>query len=164
MITIEIKDDAIAAALARIAAALTDLKPVMRDIGESLIESTKIRFVQGVDPDGSPWAPKSPTTIETYRARGDSVGFRPLIGPTRTLSTTIHYIAGSSQVEVGSSRIQAAVMQQGAAKGAFGRTSRGAPIPWGAIPARPFLGLSDEDRAALADLVAKWLDGAATGS
>ncbi len=163
MLQIEINDTEVSAALARIAAAMTKLTPVMQDIGEALIESTKGRFATGVDPDGNPWAPKSPVTIEAYRARGDSVSFRPLIGPTRALSTTIHYLAGADRVEVGSSRIQAAVMQGGAAKGAFGRTARGAPIPWGRIPARPFIGLSDTDRTAIVDIVDEWLQRVAAG-
>ena len=34
--------------------------------------------------------------------------------------------------------------QFGAKQGTFGRTTRGGPIPWGNIPARPFLGPSDD--------------------
>lgn len=164
MIRIELKDDQVRAALARIAGAMTNMTPVMQDIGEVLVEGTKRRFNDGTDPDGNPWAPKSPTTIEAYRARGDSVSFRPLIGPTRALSTTIHYVAGANQVEFGTNRIQAAVMQGGAAKGAFGRTSRGAPVPWGNIPARPFIGLSDTDRTNVIDIVEEWLEGVASGA
>ncbi len=164
MITIEIKDDAIAEALARVAAALTDMRPVMDDMGEYLVRSTKQRFPEGIAPDGTPWAPKSPATIEAYQRRGDPVSFRPLIGPTRALSTTISHEAGSDFVRWGSNRIQAAVMQFGAAKGAFGRMANGSPIPWGAIPARPFLGLSEQDRTAVLDIVEEWLDGVAAGS
>lgn len=53
--------------------------------------------------------------------------------------------------------VYAAVMQGGAAQGAFGRTSRGGPIPWGNIPARPFLGLSDSDRAGVLEIIAEYL-------
>lgn len=164
MITIEIKDDAIAEALARVAAALTDMRPVMDDMGEYLVRSTKQRFPESIAPDGTPWAPKSPATIEAYQRRGDPVSFRPLIGPTRALSTTISHEAGSDFVRWGSNRIQAAVMQFGAAEGAFGRMANGSPIPWGAIPARPFLGLSEQDRTAILDIVEEWLDGVAAGS
>jgi phage gpG-like protein len=59
--------------------------------------------------------------------------------------------------------IYAAVQQFGAAKGAFGRTSRGAPIPWGNIPARPFLGISAEDEPLMLEIVAEWFQAAATG-
>lgn len=164
MLRIELKDDEVSAALARIAAAMTDMTPLMQDVGEVLVEGTKRRFAEGADPDGNPWAPKSPTTIAAYQARGDGVSFSPLIGPTRALSTTIHYIAGADQVEVGSNRIQAAVMQAGAAQGAFGRTRRGAPVPWGNIPARPFIGLSDTDRFNVLDIVDEWLQTVVSGA
>ena len=34
-------------------------------------------------------------------------------------------------------------------------------IPWGNIPARPFIGLSDEDQTNIAAEIAEWLEGAA---
>ena len=131
MLRIELKDEAVTAGLARLAAALSDLTPAMEEIGEVLVGSTRARFAAGAGPDGIAWAPKSPVTIAAYRRRGDSVSFKPLIGPSRTLSTTIHAVAGSDRVEVGSNKIQAAVMQAGAAQGAFGRTRRGGPVSGG---------------------------------
>ena len=65
--------------------------------------------------------------------------------------------AGRDQVEVGSPLIYAGTHQFGAARGAFGSTSGGAPIPWGDIPARPFLGLSDDDEFEITELVASHL-------
>lgn len=158
MFTIELKDDEITAALARLSHALGDLTPVMQDIGEFLVESTKRRFESGAAPDGTPWAAKSPTTIEAYERRGDRVDFRPLFGPSGRLSREVNFRAGPDEVEVGSSLIYAAVMQGGATKGAFGTTSRGGAIPWGTIPARPFIGLSDTDQAAVLDIVSEWLE------
>jgi hypothetical protein len=35
-------------------------------------------------------------------------------------------------------------MHFGAKQGAFGRTSRGGPIPWGDIPARPLLPIDEQ--------------------
>lgn len=163
MLRIELKDDEISAALARIAAAMTDMTPVMQDIGEALVISTQDRFTESVSPDGTAFAPRSPTTLDAYKARGDVVDFRPLIGPSKALSGTIFPHAGADFVEVGSGREYAAVMQFGAAKGAFGRTKRGAPIPWGNIPARPFLGLSEQDRLNIVDVVEEWLEGVAKG-
>ena len=58
---------------------------------------------------------------------------------------------------VGSSLEYAAVQQFGARRGEFGRTRRGAPIPWGDIPARPFLGVSRVDRVEILDILAGYL-------
>lgn len=52
----------------------------------------------------------------------------------------------NSTVEVGSTMAYAAVQQFGAKQGAFGKNKKGRPIPWGDIPARPFLGLSAKDK------------------
>jgi len=160
---IEINEDEITAALERLASAMTNMMPVMQDLGEFLATSTRDRFTEGTGPDGTPWAPKSPATLDAYARRRDPVDDRPLFGPTRRLSSEIHWFATPDSVEWGSSHIYAATQQFGAAQGAFGATSRGSPIPWGGIPARPFLGLSDSDRAEIADIVAEWLEGIAAG-
>jgi phage gpG-like protein len=44
---------------------------------------------------------------------------------------------------VGASKVYAAVHQFGQKKGASGRTRRGAPIPWGDIPPRPYLPIDE---------------------
>jgi len=64
---------------------------------------------------------------------------------------------GPDFVELGTNKIYSAVMQFGAAKGAFGTNARGGSIPWGNIPARPFLGISDQDRLNIAGIVEEWL-------
>jgi phage virion morphogenesis protein len=162
MITIELKDAEVSAILNRLGAAMADLTPVMQEIGEQLVYETGQRFDQGVTPDGGAWAPKSETTIDAYARRGDRVDFRPLFGPSGRLHSTIDYRAGADFVEVGSGAIYAAVMQFGAAKGAFGADASGRPIPWGAIPARPFIGLSETDRANIIATVNEWLARIAT--
>ncbi len=162
MYTLEINDTAANAALDELAQLLGDMTSPMQDIGEFLTKTTKDRFGAGTSPDGVPWAPKSEVTKEGYRRRGDHVDDRPLFGPSGSLSSLIHYEATPTSVRWGSPMIYAAVMQGGAAQGAFGRTLRGGPIPWGNIPARPFLGLSDSDRAGVLEIIAEYLSGAVT--
>jgi phage virion morphogenesis protein len=162
MYTLEINSGPVDGALERLAAGLDDTTPAMQRIGEFLAASTKDRFPTGTAPDGSAWAPKSPTTLARYGARSsNSVDHRPLYGPSGQLSTRIFYEASRNQVRIGSPMIYAAVMQFGAAKGAFGKTSRGGPIPWGTIPARPFLGLSISDETGIVEIVEEYLSGLA---
>lgn len=163
MITLDLNDD-ISPMLERLAARLTDMTPVMQELGELLTESTKQRFKDGVAQDGTPWAPKSQTTIDAYKAHKDRVDLRPLFGPSGRLSSEIHYVAGPVSMEIGSSLIYSAVQQMGAGKGAFGSMSNGSPIPWGNIPARPFLGLSDDDQVAITETIESWLQGGAEGA
>lgn len=151
-IKIVIDDAQVLSALDRIVHTASDLTPVMQEIGEVLVESTKRRFAQGRAPDGAPWAPNRPSTLARKRDP------RPLIGESRRLSNEIFPRAGRDFVEVGSALEYSAVQQFGARKGQFGRTRRGAPIPWGTITARPFVGLSDEDRRNIIDIVLEALD------
>lgn len=160
MIRVALTEDEVTAALERLLRSLTNPTPVMQDIGELMVRSTKLRFTEGRSPEGAAWLPKSAATLAAYQARGDRMDFRPLFGPSGRLSSEIFYEVGSegSSVEIGSSLIYAAVMQFGAAQGAFGTTSRGGPIPWGPIPARPFLGVSEEDRTNILATIDEWLE------
>ena len=139
-------------ALARATALLEDMTPVYQDIGEYLVEKRRQRFINGTDPDGKAWAPKSAATLERYKQLGYGTLTRPLIGPGKRLSREIQQFVSRNGVIVGSSLAYAGVMQDGAEKGAFGRTSRGAPIPWGRIPARRWIDLNTEEGTEIVEI------------
>lgn len=157
---LEVNNRQIAAYFDQLRDHLTTMGPVMQRIGEVMLHSTQKRFISGQGPDGTSWAPKSDATIAAYLARKETVDFRPLFGPSGDLSSQIYYqvAADGNSVAIGSSMIYAAVQQFGAKKGAFGATARGGKIPWGDIPARPFLGLSSGDEDNLRTLLVWWLD------
>jgi len=160
---------------------LDDLSPALKEIGEDMVESTKRRFATATAPDGTPWKPNSPVTMARYASavfkspshykkdgtlRAASAqklaGKKPLTGETRALQTTINYQVDGSAVRIGSPMIYAGVQQYGAKTGEFGmgafKTRKGTfPIPWGDIPARPFLGFSDTDQAAILDTMLAYL-------
>lgn len=152
MFKIDFKYEGAAATLEEVAKRLDDMTPVYRGIGEYMVEATKERFRQGIDPDGNAWAPKSPVTLAAYLARGDGARPAPLIGPSRRLGTEILQFVSRDNVEIGSALEYSGVMQNGAKQGAFGRDGRNHPIPWGDIPARVWLGLSDADELAIVDI------------
>ncbi|MDT7533739.1 phage virion morphogenesis protein [Sphingobium sp. SA2] len=158
MIKVDFKYEAVAQALGEVSRRLDDMTPLHESIGEYVVEVTKQRFKQGIAPDGTAWAPKSPVTLAAYKARGDGDRPDPLIGPSRRLSSEIARFATADSVEIGSSLEYSAAMQDGARQGAFGRTARGGPIPWGDIPARPWLGLSEEDEVNIIDIVDDYLE------
>lgn len=160
MIRIDFKYQALSQALGIVSSRLGDMTPIHEDIGEYVIRVTKERFKQGIDPDGNPWTPKKQATIDRYKARGDGDRPDPLIGPSRRLSTEIFKFATADGVEIGSALEYSAVMLGGARKGAFGRDSRNHPIPWGDIPARVWLGLSEADEAAIIDIADEHLEDA----
>jgi phage virion morphogenesis protein len=160
MIDVEIDDREIRAALQNLLAATGNLNDVLEEIGEGLVESTLQRFETKIGPDGGRWKDNSPVTIER-KERND-----PLVHHG-SLSEQIHArLLGDNTLVVGSSMEYAAVQQFGAKMGEFGRysqigrvrkyglgtfqgsagTQKGFPIPWGDIPARPFLGISEDDK------------------
>lgn len=167
MITIELKEDEITGVLNRLSRALTDMSPVMQDIGEEWLESTQGRMLRGEQPDGAPFAPRSQATLDRYRQEGGSFGL-PL-NRTRNMIDQLSTSYGVDFVEISSNEHQSAVMQFGAAKGSFGAYSgtgkNGHPFsgiaPWADIPARPFLGISDDDQHNIVATISEWLDAVA---
>ncbi len=153
MISLEFKHAAIADALTRASEILSDMRPIHEDIGEYMIEATRARFRTRTAPDGSRWRAKSPTTIAAYLARGDGNRPHPLIGPSGRLGREIAKLVTPTSTEIGSALEYSGVMQHGAAKGAFGTNRRKRPIPWGNIPARVWLGISDQDEASILEIV-----------
>lgn len=176
-IIVEIDHAAIRAALARLRDAAIDPGPVLRAIGERLVETTKRRFETSTGPDGRRWAPNSRVVYEALVSRGKGyltpkggrlsakgaravMAKKPLIGESKALSTTIAFRVEPGAVVVGSPMEYAAVQQFGAVAGALGRNQRGGPIPWGDIPPRPFLGLSSEDQSDVLEILRDALGGA----
>lgn len=175
MILVEWDDSAFRGMLDRLQALASDQRPLMQEIGEHLVETTKQRFDTGTAPDGTSWAPNTQTTLErflglykssygktgklTKQGAARASGKKPLTGETKSLRTTINYRAGRDHVDIGSPMIYARVQQEGAAARSFS----GGRSPWGDIPARRFLGLSRDDQDWLGERLARALKDAAEG-
>lgn len=156
-------DDAAAqSGLAALARASGDMTDLMDKIGRRLVSDTDRRFETETAPDGKPWKP-SHRAIET--------GGQTLTDK-ETLRDSISHQAGPRSVAIGTNLIYAAVHQAGAeirpkaTKALRFRLPNGAWVSVGkvTIPARPFIGLSDEGEAAIDELVINWLDGVARGA
>ena len=169
MIRIEFNDAEVQAALGNLAAGLTDMSPVMNEIGLFLVASTEKRFDDTEAPDGSQWAPRSPVTLAIYARQKATFG--PVLHKSGTLRQSIFHSYGPNEVTVGSNVLYSAVQQLGAAQGAFGasigKNKKGRDhfhsIPFGNIPARPYIGLSESDRSGVLDIVGEWLSSTAAG-
>jgi phage virion morphogenesis protein len=145
--------DVIEAALGRLQATAGDLRPAMDEIGSQLLQRTQRRFEEQQGPDGEAWQPLSPVTV---RRRGDAGPIRRISGDRyRSLTSE----ASPDSAEIGTNWPYARIHQLGAAQGSSGRSRRNGPIPWGDIPARPYLGLSDEDNDDVLDIIARHLQG-----
>lgn len=149
---VELDDKQAQGALKKLAAAGGDMTPVMRDIGEHLLNTTRERFNAQQSPGGTPWAPLSAATKARKRRNRNKI-----LTERGFLRGNLAYRADATSVVIGSPSIYAGTHQFGAEKGAFGTASSGHPIPWGTIPARPFLGLSDDDSDEVTSLVTEFL-------
>ncbi|MHB1333399.1 MAG: phage virion morphogenesis protein [Sulfuriferula sp.] len=167
MIEIKVDDARVKAAMEHLAQAAASPRPALLAIGESLVESTKKRFETSTAPDGTRWAPNSQATylgmVNSFgkghfnkggkiNARGGTrvAGKKPLIGATRNLSTEINYALDGNGLRVGSPMEYAAMQQFGGKKSQF-------PNLWGDIPAREFLGVSEDDAQMIVATVSEYL-------
>lgn len=133
-IQVDYDDTEVTRMLQRLIDAGGNPRPALKEIGEELVESTKKRFETESGPDGTPWKRNSEVTKKRKKGRD-----QPLTGETGTLMDQINYqLTGNDTLDVGSPTIYAAMQQ-------FGGTKEEFPSLWGDIPARPFIGVSDED-------------------
>jgi phage virion morphogenesis protein len=145
MIDIQYNDDDGLAALRKLQKAAGNLSPALKEIGEDLQESTKQRFVSLSGPDGQAWPENSPVTLERKR------GLRPLTDEGTLMDTINYQLLDNSTLAIGSPLEYAAMQQFGGSKSEF-------PHLWGDIPERPFLGISDDDRSNILDIVQSHLE------
>jgi len=144
-----------------------DLAPLMRDIGEILTKSTQQRFRDGVGPDGVPWEPLA-----------DGSGRTPLLDSGR-MRDEIFPRSGGDWVEISATAKQARFHQFGTdpyvilAKpgkalswpGLPSRVNKAGKTVPGAVkkvnhpglPARPFIGLSLDDREQIETTAGEWV-------
>ena len=140
-------------ALGRVA---KNTKPLMNAIGTALIEGTHQRFERGIGPDGAAWAPLNPG----YAASKRGPGILRESGMRGGLMASITRKASKDSVEVGTNKVYAAIHQFGgtitsksggylsfAIGGSFVR------VRSVTIPARPFIGISEEDTRNVTEVV-----------
>ena len=160
-IKIEYDDRKVRRALRRLAVAGRDLTPAMREIAAALEGAAEDAFEQQQSPDGTAWDDLSEVTKGRREKRGKWPGQILQVEGRLAGSLTSRYDADSAQAGV--NLVYAPTHQFGAKQGEFGTTRRGAPIPWGDIPARAFLGRSDELDAEILDAIERHFEQALRG-
>lgn len=149
MIKIEVTSNSLGPALERLVGAAVDLTPLMMSIAEELRGAVEENF----EAQGRPaWAPLSETTKSRRRGEGAKI-----LQDSGQLASSITVSHDATNAAVGTNKVYGPTQQFGAKKGEFGVTKRGAPIPWGDIPARPFLSVTEEDKEAIVALTEDYL-------
>ena len=144
-IQIEYQDKQVRQGLRRLLHAGTDMSPVMRKVAAHLEKSAKDSFSKQTAPEGAPWEKLKPSTIK-QRQKSGHVPIK-LLQQNAVLLGSIKSDFDKTSAVAGTNLKYARTHQFGAHKGAFGQTKRGTPLPWGDIPARPFLGVSSSAEA-----------------
>ncbi|MBI4804455.1 MAG: phage virion morphogenesis protein [Desulfovibrio sp.] len=142
MIQIEVNISGVAAILSRIVTLGANMTPISRALAGVLADIPERAFAEQRDPaTGAPWAPLSPVTVNK---RGSAT---PILQMSGHLASSIQTEHGPDFARVTTNVPYAPTHQFGAKKGQYGRTKRGASIPWGDIPGRPFFGVGPADEA-----------------
>ena len=131
-----VDDSALRAALARLAQAGADLRAPFATFGEHLDLVARERWDHQVAPDGSPWQDLKRATWRRKRTN-------QILVESRDLRDTLRYVPDADELAFGTDRLYGATHQ-------FGADERG-------IPARPFLGITDEDEIELTEILKDWL-------
>ena len=137
--------------------AIDDPSPVLKEISEAVVlRSTRERFKTQTAPDGTAWAALQPWYQKEKRRNKN----RTLTLDGYLRSRLTWQFAGDRTVEIGSNLPYAAVHQFGATikpRAAKVLMFRGHVAKSVTIPARPYLGLSDEDRSEIVGRTLEWL-------
>jgi phage virion morphogenesis protein len=148
----EIRGQVTSDVLEQIVRNMGSLRPALMEIGEHLQGSVEDRFRSETDPEGRSWAELAPLTLANKR---NNLILTESGGPG--LRGSIHYRVGSDTLEQGTNKIYGAIHQLGGTIRAKRAPALAIGRPGGAfalvkqvrIPARPYLGLSEDDRQAI---------------
>lgn len=177
-ITITIDDEQARQLLAQIASRGADLKPALSAIGALVRESIRTNFAQGGRPN-------------KWQALKHRKG-QPLRDTGRLMNSITRRVM-DREVRVGTNAIYATVQHLGAEKGSFGtflqrvnphqrkvtqafgrklkfpvwasvpQHTRQVTMPWGDIPARPFMMVQDDDLVEIRETLTNWILRGGTG-
>ena len=149
---IQIHDEHLRATLARRITALRSPARLMAGIANDLHGGVE----DVLEGEGMPkWRGLSSVTKDHRKERGHWPG-KMLHDYGQLASSIIHY-SGDDFAQVSTNLKKARTLHFGAKQGEFGRSKRGGPIPWGNIPARPFMVIPAHTRATIAQRAAKWI-------
>lgn len=134
-------------------------KKLTLGIAETMLSSVQTNFLESgrnVSGDTKQWHPLSETTLLRRGNKRNS----PILRVSNRLYHSLHSAYNNDTASVGTNVVYAALQHYGAKKGQFG-SWRGHPIPWGDIPARPYMMLTNQDIQDINDFIAEKINEAA---
>lgn len=157
-ITLEINADELSRLLNRAAQTLAQPDKLFEHIGEALIDIHRTRFERQTTPDGTPWQPLA----DWYQAVKPK-NKNKILTLDGHLGRILSYNASREGLEFGSHFPYAAIHQFGGTirpKHAKALNVGGRAVKRVIIPARPWLGLSDNDQQRILEIAKSHLKNA----
>ena len=145
ILTVKIDAKKVEKELGAIARRSKNLRPAYQAIGNYLVGETQDRIKRETSPDGTPFAP---IALETKRRKQRKGKILKILQENGTLVNTIAAQVEGDGVAVGSNMPYASIHQLG------GNAGRNKSVN---LPARPYLGLNDEDQEEITGIVEDWL-------
>jgi len=130
-------------ALTKLQATTDDMTPIMQEIAGVLADETEQAFENETAPDGTPWPALADSTIKQREKHGSWPG-KVLQITAGGLAPSISSEYGRDYAAVGTNKVYGAIHQFG------GQAGRNQSVT---IPARPYLGVSDEGGQEILDIV-----------
>lgn len=142
-------------AMLHIEAAIDDMSGLFEHMGEVLLDIHEARFNAQESPDGIPWQALSPWYQESKPKQKDKI-----LTLDGNLRSTLHWQIEGNTLLFGTNLIYGAIHQFGGTiKPVKGNALNvgGCPVKQVVIPARPWLGISAQDKLLLVDVVREHL-------
>lgn len=150
-----VKPGTVLEAMAKLGLDPSDKRDLMDQIGFGLSENTRLRFSDGVTPAGDPWVPSLRAKLQGGETMRD----------TGVLMNSITHLVGADFVEVGSNVPYGPWLHFGATIRPTNGQYLTFKVPGGGwarktevtLPARPWLGISEDDETEITDIIAAFL-------
>ncbi|HEY1505749.1 MAG TPA: phage virion morphogenesis protein [Stellaceae bacterium] len=163
-IKVTVKDQGVSDAIARVTAVDRNLiPPLFKNWGEYQLKATRARFLAARGPDGKPWTPLNRVYAAGKRGPG-------ILRESGQLMGSLVYQVTANQLAWGSPKVYAAIHQKGGT--IVPRSADALVFRLGnetvfarkvTIPARPYLGVSAEDREVMGQMADDFLAAVWTG-
>lgn len=156
-INVSFREGSVLSALSKLFIAPSEKAMLLDELGINLVENTRLRFTDQRGPDGEAWVP----SIRAKMQGGETLRDKGL------LMNSITHLVHPDEVEVGTNVPYATPLHFGAVirpvNGPFLRFK----MPGGGwvtmkevtLPARPFLGIDEEDKTMLVEVIDAFLKG-----
>ncbi|MGI6394518.1 MAG: phage virion morphogenesis protein [bacterium] len=157
---IKINDKEIREKLNELSGRLENPEKLLSELEGVLLDAVMENFDSGGRSDDGQtevWEDLKQSTIDQRKLKHGNK-YQVLV-VTRGLQDSITGYHDKTKAFVTTNKKYATTMHFGAKKGEFGNDKSGRPIPWGDIPARPFMMITNDDRTEISDILEKYLKG-----